>query len=96
MLSLFCEFGVRRESFLHSFNIEKKPLPGSQVKYLVPLNVPLEHLGVSCSYKTNNINNLFAFCFKTNMGCRDVIEVRTLALSQCTFPNKKTPQLTHF
>ena len=90
MLSLFCEFEVRRESFLQLFKIQKKPLPGSQVKYLVPLNVPSQKADVFCSYKTKNIKNLFALFFKTNMGCRVVIEVRTLALSQCRLLNKKT------
>ena len=82
MLSLFCEFEVRRESFLQLSKIQKKPLPGSQVKYLVPLNVPSQKADVFCSYKTKNINNLFAFFFKTNMGCRVVIEVRTLMPSE--------------
>jgi len=58
------------------------------VKYLIPLNVPSEQADVSCSYKTNNIKKLFAFFFKTMVGCRVVIEVRLLSLCHCCLMNK--------
>ena len=90
MLSRLGEFGMKkRESFLQFSNIQKKPFPSGHVKYLVPLNVPSEQEDLSCSYKTDNIKNLFAFFFKTKVCCRVVIEVRTLALSQCRFPVKR-------
>jgi len=79
---------VKRESFLQFSNIQKKPLPDWHVKYLIPLNVPSEQADVSCSYKTNNIKKLFAFFFKTMVGCRVVIEVRLLSLCHCCLMNK--------